>query len=124
MKKCRELGAAVADSVGLDYDKVKWYGEEGVCPVCHCDLIEIGKDGSIECPVCGIRGKLTDTDGKITADFSDDEKLRARGTMNGLYEHFNEIRSFGTESGPRMEAEKDFLDSENKRYRNFKDSWK
>ena len=36
MKKCAELGKAVAESLGKPYDEVDtWVGEEGVCPVCH-----------------------------------------------------------------------------------------
>ena len=35
MGKCSELGKRVAEAVGKPYEEVEWYGEEGVCPVCH-----------------------------------------------------------------------------------------
>ena len=55
MKKCAELGKAVAESLGKPYDEVDtWVGEEGVCPVCHNPLLSMNGTTHVECPICGI----------------------------------------------------------------------
>ena len=80
MERMRIRGRNVADSLAAETeeDRVRWRGEEeGVCPVCHCDMLTVSKDRrSIECPVCGMYGSLTIEDGEIKAHFSEEEKLR------------------------------------------------
>jgi hypothetical protein len=65
-------------------------GEEGVCPACHDRLIRILKDGeTVECPTCGVRGKLSVVDGKISVKFEEKAWADSRFLPEVSYNHFN-----------------------------------
>ena len=84
----------------------------GVCPVCHQRLITIlPGTTTVECPVCGIEGRLSIEDGAIRVDFSKAQQNRARGTFAGLREHTEEIQGFGAICGPKIMANKERLDA-------------
>ncbi|WP_148409832.1 flavodoxin family protein [Murimonas intestini] len=83
----------------------------GVCPVCHQRLITVNPGTTtVECPVCGIEGKLRIENDEIKVDFSEEQQARARGTFAGLREHTTEIQSFGSICGPKIMANKEKLD--------------
>jgi len=86
------LGKHLAESIGKEFDEVSWYGEPGVCPVCHNKLLSpTGRGTEIECPLCGIYGELSIEDGQIVTRFPEKQKMRARNTLAGLYEHHYEL---------------------------------
>ena len=96
-------------------DAVGFYEPEskpaGVCPVCHQRLLTIlPHTTKVECPICGIEGELTIEDGEIKVAFSEAQQARARGTFAGQREHTEEIQGFGAICGPKLMANKDFLD--------------
>ncbi len=72
-----------------------WRGDhEGVCPVCHCDMLTVSDDRlSVECPVCGIRGAFEAADGRLEISFSEQEQARSRLTYAGKLEHSTEIKT-------------------------------
>ncbi len=105
MSRANQLGAAVANAIGKPYDEITdWVGDVGICPVCHCNQITIKTDMStdIECPSCGINGELKIVDGKVQVSFSKKEQARARGTVEGLYEHYHEIQGMKDVAIPKI----------------------
>jgi len=113
------LGRHLADSVGKPYDEVTWYGDEGVCPVCHNKLLTVGKTTEIECPLCGIYGKISIDGDYLNVTFSEDEKKRARNTYNGLLEHYVELKEMMNVIIPKLEKDKVFIDEEMEKYKTF-----
>ena len=96
LKRCASLGTAVAQSIGKPYSEVNtWAGDpdDGVCPVCHCRMLNMNGTTDVECPICGTWGKMDIADGKVTVTWSEEQKNRARNTPNGIYEHYNEIQN-------------------------------
>jgi multimeric flavodoxin WrbA len=64
-------------------------GEEGVCPSCHDRLVRILKDQeTIECPTCGIRGKLSMAGGKIRVKFEEKAWADNRFRPEVIYNHY------------------------------------
>lgn len=123
MKQCADLGTAVATSIGKPYDEVDtWVGDEGVCPVCHNPLLSMNGTTDVECPICGIWGKLSIEGDKIKVDFSEKEIARARNTTIGIYEHYNEIQNMITVCVPKLIANKDMIDEKMKKYINFEET--
>ena len=96
MERMTKLGANISDALSSDEgpENYKWRGDkEGVCPTCHCDLLTIIHDeNKVECPVCGIEGKLTLDNNKIKVDFSEKEIKRSRLFWAGKVEHSDEIK--------------------------------
>lgn len=93
LAKARKLGENVADAM-LTGDH-RWRGEkEGSCPCCHLDLIQVvpGTDNVI-CPICGITGKISVTNGVVGFDWPDDEEHRKdnRQELRGRLTHSKEI---------------------------------
>lgn len=121
MEQCGALGKAVAESVGKPYEEVEWVGEDGICPVCHCNLLSIGPDRStrIECPICGIYGELEIKNQKIQVNFSQTQKNRARVTLEGLYEHYHEIQGMIKICVPKLQKNKDTLPKLLDKYEKF-----
>jgi multimeric flavodoxin WrbA len=97
MKRMTEVGKHIVASLEAkdENDRIQWRGEEeGVCPVCHCNLLTVSQEKkSIECPVCGIYGDLSIEDGKITTHFTKKELQRSRLRWGGKLEHTNEIKT-------------------------------
>jgi multimeric flavodoxin WrbA len=88
------LGQNISDALyGSEAERSKWRGEEeGVCPVCHCDMLTVVHNkNKVECPVCGISGSLSLVDGEIKLEFSEAEQKRSRLFYEGKLEHYVEI---------------------------------
>ncbi|MCI9175663.1 MAG: flavodoxin family protein [Lachnospiraceae bacterium] len=97
MERMKKMGQNIAAALAAEEEeeRTKWRGEEeGVCPICHCDMLTVSKDrSSIECPVCGIYGELECRDGKIQVHFSEEEQQRSRLRWGGKLEHSTEIKT-------------------------------
>jgi ferredoxin len=119
MKQCGELGTHLAECLGKPYEETDWYGEDGVCPVCHCSLITIKGSTAVECPVCGIKGRLSVQGDKVSVQFSEHEQKRSRASLAGLYEHYNEIQGMIPINIEKQVKYKDILASRLEKYKNF-----
>ena len=87
LNKARKIGIEVANAVKTGDHK--YIGDPGLCPVCHDRNIHIFKDNeTVECPTCGIRGKLNITNGKIKVDFNKNEIDWSRFAEQTGYRHF------------------------------------
>lgn len=119
MERTSKLGAHLANSIGKPYEEVEWLGEEGVCPVCHNSLLTVGRTTKVECPVCGIEGKLSVENDEVKVTFSEAEQKRARGTYAGLLEHHLEIQGFVSKIPGTIEKSKEKLEKLVPVYENF-----
>ena len=97
MQRTIRMGQNIVDALNAETEeeRVRFRGdEEGVCPVCHLDMLTVSKDRrSVECPVCGIAGELQVVDGKIEVSFSEAEQQRSRLRWDGKLEHSTEIKT-------------------------------
>ena len=109
MENLYGLGKHLAQMADKDPDEVTWYGKEGVCPVCHNSMMNLNGTTTVECPVCGIYGKLVIDGEKVSVEFPDKQKIRARGKIDGLWEHHHEIRSMMDVIIPKLQENKDTL---------------
>ncbi len=97
MERMTRMGENIAAAVNAqtEEERTAWRGEtEGVCPVCHCDMLTVTKDGAaVECPVCGIEGSFAVEDGKLKVTFSQAQQKRSRLRWDGKLEHSTEIKT-------------------------------
>lgn len=115
-----EMGKQTAEAYYKEDKDIKWFGHEGTCPVCHQDLLMVNGTTTVECPICGIEGKLFIDGEKLKVNFSEKQQARARGTFAGLREHTTEIQGFGSICGPKLMAVKDEMPKMMEKYKNFK----
>ncbi len=134
LKRARELGKHVAEgakaAAGRSWDlsyykhpekefpaRLKWMGgEQGVCPVCHTDMMIMGKGLTVECALCGSKGTIKVDGEKLTVDFPIEEQQISRLTIEGKRIHIAEIRDVSIAYAPKKEAAKKNLD----KYQNYK----
>jgi multimeric flavodoxin WrbA len=58
LERAALLGSNVAEQVGRAFDDVEWRGPDGLCPMCHLDLMALRGGAEVECATCGARGTL------------------------------------------------------------------
>lgn len=112
MDRMVTVGKNIADALHSGKEKMsKWRGnEEGVCPVCHCDMLTVIHDkNKVECPVCGISGDLTIVNGDIKVSFSEAQQKRSRLHYDGKLEHYIEI-SKGAMEHTKIPNKKELLE--------------
>ena len=117
IKRARKLGQHVAQAMGKPADQIEWMGDEpGTCPVCHSNVMLVGRKSPIECAICGIKGELKEKNGEITVTFSKEEQAIARLTLAGKAKHFFEVVEVTHEAMKRMNE----IPSKLKKYKSFK----
>lgn len=103
MDRAALIGQHISEALSEtdDVQLTKWRGDdEGVCPVCYCDLLLVSKDKTyVECPVCGIKGRLTIEKGRIETSFTKEEQERSRLKYAGKLEHSHEIKTCAAHPG-------------------------
>lgn len=121
IENMREMGKRTAEAYAMDDKDVEWFGPQGdgTCPVCHQNLLTVNGTTTVECPICGIEGKLTVDGEQLHVTFSREQQARARGTFAGLREHTTEIQGFGALCGPKIMANKEMLDKQMERIKKF-----
>ncbi|WP_315110699.1 flavodoxin family protein [Clostridium intestinale] len=114
-----EMGKQTSEAYFKEDKDIKWFGNEGTCPVCHQNLLMMNGTTKVECPICGIEGRLSVDGEKVHVEFSEKQQGRARGTFDGLREHTVEIQGFGKICGPKLMAAKEEMPKMLDKYKNF-----
>ena len=92
LERARILGRNVAEAMGKPADQIGWKGDEpGTCPMCHSNVMLVGKTSTVECAICGIKGDLRENNGEITVTFPAEQKAIARLTLEGKKMHFDDV---------------------------------
>jgi hypothetical protein len=87
LAKARKMGREVAKAVKTGDNSYR--GEPGICPICQDRVLRILRDDkTVECGVCGIRGKIVVEGGKIRVLFDEDTILNQRFATENIYRHF------------------------------------
>jgi multimeric flavodoxin WrbA len=87
LAKAREMGRELAKAAKTG--DASYRGEPGICPICQDRVLRILRDDeTVECGVCGIRGKILVEGGKIRVRFDEDAMLKHRFTPENIYRHF------------------------------------
>jgi multimeric flavodoxin WrbA len=91
--RARRLGLNVAETLEQPVARWRWRGEEtGTCPVCHSDLLRVTDQNPVECPICGIKGRISLQGDRISVDFPEEEQRKSRLTLEGLQAHWFELQ--------------------------------
>lgn len=106
MQRLFAMGGHVASAVGRPRLEVEWMGDEdGVCPICHCNLLTVKRSTTVECPVCGIAGKLWIRGDEAGVDFLPEQIAHARLRLGGVIDHCNEINDMKHVAIERMQKD-------------------
>jgi multimeric flavodoxin WrbA len=87
MELAHRMGREIA--VAIKEKDLTYKGEEGICPYCNDWLLRVLRDReTIECPTCGMRGKLRLIDGKLKIEFEEKDRKDLRYREDVVYNHF------------------------------------
>ena len=93
LARARRMGRNIAEALQKPDEGCQWMGDEqGTCPVCHSNLLNIREGNTVECPVCGIAGEISIEAGRISIDFKPEERKKSHFFMLGKEEHMLEVR--------------------------------
>ncbi|HTX11682.1 MAG TPA: NAD(P)H-dependent oxidoreductase [Solirubrobacteraceae bacterium] len=91
------VGRNVASQLGLAFDEVSYFGEPGLCPVCHLSVVVLEGD-SVQCATCGAGGRLVVSDGAASIRF--DSLERSVTTLQEKRAHFAEVQETASVQAP------------------------
>lgn len=117
LENARKLGRRVAEAAANTADELTFMGDDpGLCPICHSNMIISGKNWSpVECPICGVWGKL-EIDGEKVVMVVDKDSLKTnRATVEGRLKHFMEI----AEIAERYYANREEIQKKVEKYRSY-----
>ena len=87
-------------------------------------MMTVDGTDTVTCAVCGSKGKVELSGGKMKITFPESEVKRARNTLVGLNEHHAEIGEMMRICIPILTEKKEFLDGKKKEYAAYKPLWK
>ena len=94
LAKAHRSGKHVAETLKNGVENAEYIGEPGMCPLCHCKLIEV-RNGSDPypciCGVCGVRGTLSVENGAAKFTVSDEDRPHSHLFLSGKFEHLQEL---------------------------------
>lgn len=94
LERARRAGRSVVEQHGKTVEEVEYLGEPGLCPLCHSKVIEVRHDSDVYpciCGLCGVRGSLSITDGKVAFTVSDEDRPHSHLLLSGKFEHLDEL---------------------------------
>lgn len=122
LQRAHQAGRKVVEELQKgfnDVTEVEYLGEPGLCPLCHSKLIEVRHEGDTYpciCGLCGVRGTLSVTDGKVSFTVSDEDRPHSHLLLSGKFEHLEELATRSLkppenmhEVGPKSTKYRDYL---------------
>lgn len=93
LERAAQLGRNVAGAMKKPIEEVSFMGDHlGICPYCHSDLLTVGKNRTVECSICAIKGELTITGDEIAVAWNEDDIKHIRWEPLGMQSHFADIK--------------------------------
>jgi multimeric flavodoxin WrbA len=92
--RANRSGKQLVESLKRGITPEDYVGDPGLCPLCHSKLVEIREDDKnypAICGICGVRGTLTVTDGKVKFDISDADRPHSHVLLSGKFAHAKEL---------------------------------
>lgn len=96
VERMKAMGRHLAQMAQLPFDDTYYNGPEGMCPVCHNNvmLMTPGTD-ECTCALCGMIGKMEIKDGKAVAHFTEEAILTSHLTDTGREIHYLDLLGKG-----------------------------
>lgn len=91
IQRVNAVGAALAQAAAGSA-AAECLSPSGVCPNCNCSNFYIHQDGTAECCLCGVRGKLELQGGPPRFTFAEEELDRAANLLPGKLLHAKDIK--------------------------------
>jgi multimeric flavodoxin WrbA len=103
LKRARRSGRHVAETLKKPIEEAEYIGPQGVCPVCHASVLELGKtaDKAI-CAVCGAKGTLKTDGSEYTMSVTEEDWAHSHVLLSGKFQHGDDLKNISLKPDPRM----------------------
>lgn len=103
LARARRSGRHVADNLGKPMEETTYIGPEGICPICHSQVVEISKTtGQVLCAVCGVKGTLKQDGDSYALEVTEEDRLLSHVLLSGKFHHGEDLKNASLKPDPRM----------------------
>ena len=103
LERARRSGRHVAETLKKPIEESKYIGDPGRCPVCHSNVLELGKTTeSVICAVCGVKGTLKTKGDDYELEVTDEARALSHILLSGKFHHGDDLKNISLKPDPRM----------------------
>jgi multimeric flavodoxin WrbA len=103
LERARRSGRHIVETLKKPLEEAKYIGQPGRCPICHSNLLELGKvNEPVICAVCGVKGTLKVVGDDYTLEVTDEARMRSDVMLSGKFAHGDDLRERSLKPDPRM----------------------
>jgi multimeric flavodoxin WrbA len=99
----RRSGRHVAKTLKRPIEEAEYIGPQGICPVCHASVLELGKTSDkVSCAVCGVKGTLKCDGGTYALLVTKEDWALSHVLLSGKFHHGENLKKISLKPHPRM----------------------
>jgi multimeric flavodoxin WrbA len=103
LERARRSGRHVAETLKKPIEEAKYIGDPGRCPICHSNVLELGKTTEpVTCAVCGVKGTLKTKGDDYEMEVTEEAKALSHVLLSGKFHHGDDMRDVSLKPYPRM----------------------
>ncbi len=95
-------GRHVAETLKNPIKEAKYIGPQGICPVCHSSVLELGKmSEKVLCAVCGVKGTLKSDGDSYALEVTQEDWALSHVLLSGKFHHGLDLQNISLKPHPR-----------------------
>jgi hypothetical protein len=103
LMRARRSGRHVAETLKKPIEEAEYIGDPGRCPVCHSNILELGKTSEpVVCAVCGVKGTLKTKGDDYVLEVTEEARALSHVLLSGKFHHGDDLRDISLKPDPRM----------------------
>lgn len=103
LERARKSGRHMVETLKKPIEEAQYIGDPGRCPVCHSNVLELGKTTEpVLCAVCGVKGKLVTKGDDYALEVTEEQKALSHILLSGKFHHGDDLRDVSLKPDPRM----------------------
>jgi multimeric flavodoxin WrbA len=103
LDRARKSGRHVAETLKKPIEEAEYIGDPGRCPVCHSNVLELGKTTEpVLCAVCGVKGKLATKGDDYVLEVTEEERALSHVLLSGKFHHGDDLMKRSLNPDQRM----------------------
>ena len=103
LERAKRSGHHIVETLKKPIEEAKYIGQPGRCPVCHSNVLELGKAAEpVICAVCGVKGTLKVVGDDYALEVTDEARSRSDVLLSGKFHHGDDLRDRSLKPDPRM----------------------
>lgn len=103
LARARRSGRHVAETLKKPIEEATYIGPQGICPVCHSSILELGKAADkVSCAVCGVKGALKTEGESYALEVTEEDRHHSIVLLSGKFHHVDDMKNRSLKPDPRM----------------------